>query len=126
MTELNIKHPKTCFGISRHNEIIPLKVVDVVDYEDGFFNYTLEINHPNPTDYMKCHHKADFQEKIVSPDAPLCDEHTRVRLTLDEAKALVTKQLCSDRAAAMMTVSNIDKRLAELDADIAEIRDTIL
>ena len=121
----NMKHPELCFGISRHNVIIPLKVVDVVDYEDGCFKYTLEINHPKPTDYMECHHKADFYEKFVTADSPLCDEFTKIRLTLEEAKELVTKQLRADRTSAMMKVNGIDKSLAKIDADIAELEAAI-
>jgi hypothetical protein len=116
-----IKHPETCFGISRHNIIIPLKIVDIVDYEDGCFKYTLEINHPKPTEYMECHHKADFEAKFVTAEAPLCDKFTKIRLTLEEAKVLVTKQLRSDRTSAMMKVNAIDKSLEKIDADIAEL-----
>jgi hypothetical protein len=126
MTETtNMTHPEICFGISRHNAIIPLKVVDVVDCEDGCFLYKLEINHPNPTDYMFCHHRADFSEIFVTTGSPLCDEHTKIRLTLEGAKELITKQLNSDRATAMMKINSIDKRLAKIDADLAEIEAVI-
>jgi hypothetical protein len=105
----NMEHPEICFGISRHNVIIPLKVAAIVDYEDGSFEYKLEINHPEPTDYMKCHHKADFAERIITADRPLCDEHSKIRLTLEEAKGLISNQLKSDRTAAMMKINSIDK-----------------
>jgi hypothetical protein len=121
----NLEHPKICFGISRHNVIIPLKIIDVVDYEDGCFKYTFEINHPKPNDYMECHHKADFYEKFVTAGSPLCDEFTKIRLTLEEAKVLVTKQLRSDRTSAMMKVNSIDKSLAKIDADVAELEAAI-
>jgi hypothetical protein len=121
----NMEHPEICFGISRHNVIIPLKIVDLFDYEDGCFQYTFEINHPKPTDYMKCHHKADFDAMLVTADAPLGSEFTKIRLTLEEAKELVTKQLRADRNSAMMKVNSIDKSLAKIDADIAELESAI-
>lgn len=120
-----MKHPKICFGISRHNVIIPLKIVDVFDYEDGCFKYKLGINHPNPTDYMICHHKADFEEKLVTIDSPLCSEFTKIRLTLAEAGTLVTKQLRADRTAAKMKINSINKSLAKIEDDIAELEAAI-
>ena len=116
-----MNHPKICFGISRHNVVIPLKVVNIKDFEDGCVRYDFEINHPNPTDYMKTHYRADFENKFVTNDRPLCDEHTKIRLTLEEAKVLSTEQLKAERAAAMMRVNGIDKSLAKIDADIAEL-----
>jgi hypothetical protein len=122
ITEVNTtQHPTVCFGVSRHNVIIPLKVIDVVDYNDGCVEYTFDINHPNPSDYLKCHQKADFDTKFVSVGAPLCDRYTKIRLTLEEAKQLITKQLKRDRASAMSKVNDIDKSLAKIDADVAAL-----
>lgn len=112
-----MNHPSICFGISRHNKIIPLKVVEVVDYKDGCFNYIFAVNHPNPTEYMECQQSADFTDRIVSADAPLCDEFTRIQPTLIEAKAYVSKKLIAERAAATMKISEIDGRLAKIEAE---------
>jgi hypothetical protein len=119
--ELQIEHPKICFGISRHNVIIPLKLNNIKDFKDGCFQYTFGVNHPNPSDYMECQQKADFNVKFVTNDSPLCDEYTNVRLTIQEAKELVTKKLRSERTSAMMKVNAIDKHLAKIDADIDEL-----
>lgn len=123
--EKKLDHPKICFGISRHNVIIPLKVVNVKDFEDGCLKYDFAINHPNPSQYMETHYRADFEEKYVSADRPLCDEFTKIRLTIAEAKELITKQLRAERAAAMMKVNGIDKSLAKIDTDIAELEAAI-
>lgn len=104
-----MQHPTTCFGVSRHNVIIPLKVVHIKDYEDGCFNYTLAINHPNPSEYMQRHFESDFASKIVSQDSPLCDKYTKVRLTINEAKDLATQNLKRERTEAMMKINGIDK-----------------
>ena len=121
ITKDNITHPTTCFGISRHNVIIPLKVVKIKELGNGCFRYDFEINHPKPTDYMKTHYGADFEKEFVSEDRPLCNEFNKIRLTLDEAKELVTKQLMADRNTAMMTVNSIDKSLEKINSDIAEL-----
>jgi hypothetical protein len=118
-------HPTFCFGISRHNVIIPLKVVNIEELEGGWFQYYFEINYPKPTDYMKKHYRSDFKSKTVTEDLPLCDEFTNIRLTLAGAKELITKTMIVNRAAAMMTVNNIDKKIAEIDDIIAEIELTI-
>lgn len=120
-----MNHPKICFGVSRHNEIIPLKVIDIVDFNDGCFKYTFAINHPNPSDYMKCHHKADFEQKFVSASQPLCDQYTKIRLTLSEAKELITKSIKAERQQAMMKVNHLDKQLAKIDAQTEELEKAI-
>ncbi|MEZ8028549.1 hypothetical protein [Enterovibrio norvegicus] len=120
-----MEHPNTCFGICRHNTIIPLKITNVEDYGDGCYGYTLEINHPKPTRHMLVHHEADFSHKIVTKDSSLCDEFTKIRATLDEAKQFVTKSLRADRTAAMCKVNRIDKQLAEVDASVAELEAVI-
>jgi hypothetical protein len=122
MTEKSvIIHPETCFGVSRHNVIIPLKVVGITDLKDGCFEYKFAVNHPKPTRYMICQQEADFDEKFVTADSPLCDKYTKIRLTLKEAKDLVTQELMTERTSAMMKINGIDKSLAKIDADIAEL-----
>lgn len=116
-----MNHPEVCFGISRHNVIIPLKVINVIDYEDGCFKYIFEINYKNPTDYMKCHQKADFNNILVSEHSPLVNEFTKVRLTIEDAKELVTKQLKADRDKVMMKIRSIDKALSEVDDSVVKI-----
>lgn len=112
-----MEHPTICFGVSRHNVIIPLKVVDVEDHGDGCFGYSMELNHPEPTSYMKTHLKAEFKYKIISPDSPLCDRFTRIRLTLGEAKSLVTDNLHRKRNELKMEMNGIDKQLANIDEE---------
>lgn len=116
-----INHPKTCFGISRHNVIIPLKLVDITDFKDGCFKYTFAINHPKPTDYMETHLNADFHEFFITEDRPLCDEYTKVRLTLEDAKKLVTKELNAERNATIRKLNSIDKDLSKIDNDVKEL-----
>jgi hypothetical protein len=123
--QTEIKHPEICFGISRHNVIIPLKVVDVFDYKDGCFRYTFEVNHPEPSRYMICHQQADFNEKYVSPDSPLCDRFTKVRLTIEEAKEVARKELEDEKAAAIATVNRLNKALADIDSKAAELEKEI-
>ena len=116
-----MKHPKTCFGISRHNVIIPIKVTNVEDLGDDCYGYTFEINHPKPSEYMKLHQQVDFNYKIVSEDAPLCGEYTKFHKTLEDAKNVVKATLIEDRASAMLRINAIDKELAEIDATNAEL-----
>lgn len=104
-----INHPKTCFCISRDNVIIPLKLVDITDFKDGCFKYTFDINHTKPTDYMKTQLNYDFNEFFITEDRPLCDEYTKVRLTLEEAKKLVTKKLNAERNATMRKFNYFNK-----------------
>lgn len=120
-----MNHPKTCFGVSRHNVIIPLKLTNVKDFKDGCFEYTFEINHPKPSEYMKTHHRADFEKQFISEDRPLCDKYTKFRLTLEDAKQLATSSLREERASAMREVNRIDKQLAEIDSSVAELEAAI-
>jgi hypothetical protein len=112
---------ETCFGISRHNIIIPLKVVKATHYDDGGYHYKFALNHPNPSDYLKCHQEADFREAFTSPDRPLCDEYTNYQLTLEEAKLQVTKKLRREKEDAMRKVNSINKQLAAIEHDIANL-----
>lgn len=123
--KIKIEHPKICFGISQHCVIIPLKVTMVTEVEDGCFEYEMAINHPNPSNYMKCHYKADFQSRLVTKDSPLCDKYAKIRLTIEEAKEFVITRLNADRDAAMMKVNGINERLAGINADIAELEAAI-
>ena len=120
-----ITHPDICFGISRHNVIIPLKVINIEDYKDGCFRYDFMINHPKPTDYMETHHKADFEHKFTTYDHPLCHQSNRIRLTLEEAKEFITKQLIADKTAALMKINSINKSLSKIDDDIAKLEAAI-
>lgn len=114
-----IKHPSICFGISRHNVIIPLKVTDVIDCDDGCFKYEFEINHPSPSRYMECHYRADFKVRIVSEDSPLFYDHSNIRLTLEEAGEFIAKQLKSERDDAVMKIESIDKSIEKIGSEIA-------
>lgn len=114
-------HPKTCFGITRHNEIIPLIVTNIVDYEDGCFHYTIELNHPKPTRYMKVQHQADFASKFVTKDTPLCDEFTMIRETLAEVKELLSKNLLSEQSRLERELRAIKKQLSDIDASVESI-----
>jgi hypothetical protein len=122
---MTIKHPTICFGISRHNVIIPLRVTEIEDFQDGCYRYKFAVNHPKPSEYMQCHQNASFDAIYISTDRPLCDEHTKVRLTLAEAKELVTKQLKRDRNTAQMQINSIDKTLNQIDTDTAALSDAI-
>lgn len=113
-----MEHPTTCFGLSRHNVIIPLIVTKVEDLGDGCFEYTFEINHPKPSDYLKCHHAADFTKKFVTEQQPLCDEYTKVRVSLSEIKALAKKDILKKRTELTQQINALNKQLDEIDQSV--------
>lgn len=120
-----MNHPKTCFGVSRHHVIIPLKVEHVEELGEGCFVYIFSINHPDPSEYMQCHFKADFNERFVSSGRPLFDKYTDMRLTLSEAKELAIESIRTKRKYAMMTIDSLDEQLSKMDAEIAELEKAI-
>jgi hypothetical protein len=122
MKSNKIEHPTICFGISRHNDIIPLKIVEVTDYEDGCYRYVFDINHPKPTDYMKCHQKASFTDVFVSADRPLHDKYSKIHLTLESAKEAITRNLTLERSSAMAKINSIDKRLDKINNEVNELQ----
>lgn len=116
-----MKQPSICFGITRHNTIIPLKVSDVEDFEDGCFGVSLELNHVNPSRFMVVQHKADFEHRFVDAAAPLCSEFSNVRETLDEAKALLKKELLEEKKAWESKLKEVNRKLASIDEQATEI-----
>ncbi|CAH6975994.1 hypothetical protein VCHA53O466_140005 [Vibrio chagasii] len=110
-----MEHPTTCFGLSRHNVIIPLIVSNVEDLGDGCFEYSIDLNHPKPSKYLKFHHKNFFAEKIVSKHQPLCDKYTKVRVSLSEIKSLAKKEILEERAEHERVIKCLDKQLDEID-----------
>ena len=110
-----------CFGVSRHNVIIPLKVVEAIDYKDSSYKYRFALNHPKPTEYMETHYEADFKIKFTSEDSPLCDKFTQIRKTIKEARELAKVRLLHEKQQALMKINGIDKSHAKIDAEAAEM-----
>lgn len=120
-----MEHPTFCFAITQHNAIIPLKVTNIEDYEDGYYRYRFEINHPNPSQYMKTQHRAFFEDKTVSEDCPLCDDFTSFRLTLDEAIELVKKELKKKEASLLSQLNETRNRIKSVDGKALELAEAI-
>lgn len=118
-------HPTSCFGITRHNVVIPLIVTHVEDFEDGCFQYTIELNHPEPTRYMIVQQKADFASKFITSDAPLCNEFSMIRETLDEARELATQNLVSERSRLERELEDTINKLNDVVASTKDLESLI-
>lgn len=116
-----MNHPQTFFGVCRHNTIIPLKLAKVKDFEDGYYLYTIEINHPNPTRHMIVHHEADFTSRYVSENEPLCDQYSRIRLTLEEAKDLAKQKLNEEMNQALRKIESLKKQINKIDESCKDL-----
>lgn len=120
-----MEHPTICFAVTQHNEIIPLKVTSVENYEDGYYRYRFEINHSNPSRYMKTQHRAFFEDKTVSEEYPLCDEFTSFRLTLGEAIELAKKELKKKEASLLSQLNETRNRINSVDEKALELAEAI-
>ncbi|WP_210499407.1 hypothetical protein [Vibrio crassostreae] len=120
-----MKQPRICFGITRHKTIIPLKVTDVKDFEDGCFGVSLELNHVKPSRFMLVQQRADFEHRFVDSNAPLCSEFSNVRETLDEAKVLLKKELLQEKEEWERKLKEVNLKLASIDEQAAEIEESL-
>jgi len=109
-----MRNPTTCFALTRHNNILPLKIVDTDDMGDGCFLHHFEINLTNPSDYLKTQFNADFRSAIVSADSPLIHEHGRIRATLKEATELALFALEEEKKRALNEVISLESQMQSL------------